>query len=295
MPTKSEKDAIAHAAETDQATTGHEWDGIREYDTPLPKWWLYTFYASIVVAVIMVILYPSIPGIGGYFHGVLDRQERRVLDDKLEVAAAAQAGMRARIAEATPAEIEANPEMLNFALVGGEASFADNCAPCHGLGGGGLPGGYPVLADDDWIWGGTLDDIHQTILVGIRGTDSATRTSQMPAFGQLGMLDRTQVNAVADYVLSLSGREHDEAALEAGAALYGDNCAACHGAAGLGDQALGAPSLADQIWLYGDTREEIVTQIWNPRQGVMPTWGGRLDPATINMLTVYVHNLGGGQ
>jgi cytochrome c oxidase cbb3-type subunit III len=295
MPTKVEKDAIAHATEAGQSTTGHEWDGIREYDTPLPKWWLYVFYASIALSVVMFVLYPSIPGLSGYFGGLLDRQERRVLDDSLARAAEGQAGMRAAIAAATPAAIEADPELLAFAVAGGRTAFADNCAPCHGPGGGGQRGGYPVLADDDWLWGGTLDAIQQTIRVGIRHEGVDTRFSEMPPFGAFGLLDRAQIGDVADYVLSLSGLDHDPVGAERGAQLYAENCVACHGEGGVGESALGAPRLSDQIWLYGSDREQLVAQIWDPRQGVMPAWSGRLDDATVNMLTVYVHSLGGGQ
>lgn len=295
MPTKVEKDAVAHMAEAGQATTGHEWDGIREYDTPLPKWWVYVFYSTIVVAVVMFVLYPSIPGLGGYFGGLLDRQERRVLDQSLARAAEGQAGMRAAIAEATPAEIEADPEMLAFAVAGGRTAFADNCAPCHGPGGGGQRGGYPVLADDDWLWGGTLDAIHETIRVGIRHDGDTTRVSAMPQFGAFGLLTRDQIGDVADHVLSLSDSTHDAEAAARGATIFADNCVACHGAGGVGDLAFGAPRLNDQIWLYGSDRAQIVAQIWDPRHGVMPAWADRLDEATVNMLTVYVHSLGGGQ
>ncbi|MGF1626360.1 MAG: cytochrome-c oxidase, cbb3-type subunit III [Alphaproteobacteria bacterium] len=295
MPTKAEKDAIARAVDTEQATTGHEWDGIREYDTPLPKWWLYLLYATILVAIAMFVLFPSIPGITGYFGGLLDRQERRVFAETMGRAAEGQAGMRSAISDATPAEVAADPEMLAFAIAGGRTAFADNCAPCHGPGGGGQQGGYPVLADDDWLWGGSLDEIAHSIRAGVRHEDLDTRVSEMPPFGTAGLLDRGQVTDVADYVLSLSGRDHDPVRAERGAPIYADNCLACHGERGSGDPVLGAPRLDDQIWLYGDSRDDIVSQIWSPRHGVMPAWGTRLDQATLNMLTVYVHSLGGGQ
>lgn len=295
MPTKAEKEAVAQLEQAGQSTTGHEWDGIREYDTPLPKWWLYVFYATIAIALVYFVLYPSIPGISGYFGGVLDRQERRVFEQSVARAAEGQAGMRADIAAATPAEIEADPEMLAFAIAGGRTAFADNCAPCHGPGGGGQQGGYPVLADDDWLWGGSLDAIHQTIAYGIRGEELETRYSEMPQFGEFGMIDRAQTSDLADFVLSLSGREHDAEAAERAAPLFAEQCAVCHGETGAGNVDLGAPNISDQVWLYGDTHEQIAAQIWAPRHGMMPAWAGRLDAATINMLTVYVHNLGGGQ
>lgn len=295
MPTKAEKDALQADVAGDRATTGHEWDGIREYDTPLPKWWLWTFYASILVALVYVVLYPSIPGFSGYFGGVLDRQERRVFDASMARAAEGQAGMRGKIADASLQEVAADPDMRQFAVAGGRTVFADNCATCHGPGGGGQQGGYPVLADDDWLWGGTLDDIAHSIRVGIRHEGLETRTSLMPEFGTMGLLSNSEIGDVADFVLGLSDQEHDLEAAERGATIYTDNCAACHGPEGMGEQALGAPRLSDAIWLYGSAHAQIVAQVRRPRQGVMPAWSGRFDDATIKMLAVYVHSLGGGQ
>jgi cytochrome c oxidase cbb3-type subunit 3 len=289
MPTKVEKDAV-----TGRETTGHEWDGIKELNTPLPKWWLYVMYATIVWSVIYWVLYPSWPGISGYFGGLLGENQRTQLDQRMAAAQAGQAQFFERIAAASPAEISQDPELLNFALVGGGAAFADNCAPCHGLGGAGQ-GYYPSLADDAWIWGGTLDDIHTTIQYGIRNGRDDARFNEMPRYGVDQMLDRQQINDVAEYVLSLSGGAEDEAAVERGATIFAEQCAACHGENGEGMAELGAPALNDQIWLYGGTKEAVVQQIHRPQHGVMPAWAGRLDPETIKALTVYVHSLGGGQ
>ena len=295
MPTKAEKDALSADVAEDRATTGHEWDGIREYDTPLPKWWLWIFYATIAFSLVYFVLFPSWPGITGYFGGVLDRQERRVFDARMVRAAEAQAGIRERIAAASLPEIEADQDMRGFAIAGGRTIFADNCATCHGQGGGGQRGGYPVLADDDWLWGGTLGDIEHTIRVGVRHEGLETRYSVMPNFGADGLLTPAQVSDVAHFVRSLSGGEHDAAAAERGVTIFSDNCAACHAEGGKGDALQGAPRLNDQVWLYGDTHTAIVAQVWQPQQGVMPAWDERFDEATIKMLTVYVHSLGGGQ
>ena len=289
MPTKAEKDTV-----TGTETTGHVWDGIKELNTPLPKWWVYVFYLTIAFSLIYWVLYPSIPGITGYFGGVLGTNNRVALEAKLEAAKARQATYLDRIAALDTAAIAHDPQLLSFALAGGRSAFADNCAPCHGLGGAGQRG-YPTLADDDWLWGGTLDDIETTILYGIRSGNDKARESEMPAFGADGILTDEQINAVADFVLSLSGRAAGATDVAAGAQIYADNCAACHGESGQGDPTLGAPRLNDQIWLYGGTKADIVAQVRKPRQGVMPSWSGRLDPATIKMLTVYVHALGGGQ
>ena len=288
MPTKIEKDAISG-----QETTGHEWDGIKELNTPLPKWWLYTFYATIAFSLVYVVLYPAIPSFSGHTPGVLGYNSRVAVEERLAEARARQAEFWDAIAAAELSEIAAEPARLNFALTGGAAAFADNCAPCHGQGGAGRPGGFPVLADDAWIWGGALDDIHTTLLHGIRNGGDEARDSEMPAYADI--LEPAQIEAVADYVLSLSGTEHDGAGATAGQEIYADNCAACHGEAGEGLRELGGPRLNDQIWLYGGSRDEVIRQIRQPRMGVMPGWQDRLDASTIKMLTVYVHSLGGGE
>ncbi len=285
MPTKVEKDSI-----TGTETTGHEWDGIKELNTPLPRWWLYILYATIAYSLVYYVLYPTIPG----FDGLLDTNNRVALDDKLAVAYERQAVYRDGVAAHTTDEIAGDPELLSFALAGGRSLFADNCAPCHGLGGAGQHG-YPALGDDVWLWGGTFDDIETSILYGIRSEHDETRFSEMPAFGADEILPAEEIAAAADFVLSLSGRAEDEAAAAAGAEIYADNCAACHGEAGEGDPSQGAPRINDQIWLYGGERDEIIAQIRKPQHGEMSPWVGRLDPDSIKMLTVYVHSLGGGQ
>lgn len=286
MPTKVEKDEI-----TGRETTGHEWDGIKELNTPLPKWWLYTFYASIIYAVIYWVLYPSWPYVTGYFGGIIGGNQRIALDERMASARAEKAEVLDRIAAASTEEILADPELVSFAIAGGQAAFADNCAPCHGLGGAGQ-GPYPALGDDAWIWGGSLEEIQYTINYGIRNDHEDARFNDMPAYGQI--FEREQIGVVADYVLSLSGAGTDADNAE-GRALFEENCAACHGEQGEGIPELGAPNLSDQIWLYGETREEIIAQISNPQMGVMPPWIDRLDEETIKSLTVYVHTLGGAQ
>jgi cytochrome c oxidase cbb3-type subunit 3 len=289
MPTKVEKDAI-----TGQDTTGHEWDGIKELNTPLPKWWVYTFYACILFSIVWWVLYPSWPLVNGYLGGTLGSNQRLELDQRLAEARAGQAQYLDRIEKASVDEIIADPELLSFAVAGGQAAFADNCAPCHALGGAGQ-GPYPTLADDDWIWGGTLDDIQYTINYGIRSEHEDSRINEMPAYGRDEILARDEIDAVSNYVLSLSGSDHDAAMAGNGAVIFEEQCAACHGEQGEGIQELGAPNLSDQIWLYGDGLEAVTQQIHTPKQGVMPPWIGRLDDETIKLLTIYVHTLGGGQ
>jgi cytochrome c oxidase cbb3-type subunit 3 len=278
----------------DAETTGHEWDGIRELNKPLPKWWLYTFYACVVWAFGYWLLMPAWPLVSSYTKGWLGYSQRERVAEQLGQAKAAQAAYRQEIAASDLAGIGANSELLSFALAGGEAAFGDNCAPCHGRGAQGAFG-YPNLRDDSWLWGGTLDAIHQTITHGIRANDPETRTNQMPAFGRMGLLNATQVNDATEYVLSLSGRADDNVAAERGTKIFADNCSPCHGKDGKGNQALGAPDLTDELWLYGGDKATIAETIINARNGVMPAWGGRLDPETIKELAVYVHSLGGGQ
>jgi cytochrome c oxidase cbb3-type subunit 3 len=283
MPTKIEKDTL-----TGTETTGHEWDGIKELNTPLPKWWLYVFYATVIWSAIYYVLYPTIPGI----KGLLGYSQREEVAERIAQAQTRQGGNLERIAATPLEEIKANADLLNFAMTGGRAAFADNCAPCHASGGAGRPG-YPILADDDWLWGGSPEAIHQTILQGVRAGSDETRQSDMPAFGADELLERDQIDAVADYVLSLS--QQAVAADTPGAEIYAEQCASCHGEAGEGGRDYGAPKLADQIWLYGGEKQDVVKQITRPRQGVMPAWAERLDDTTLKMLTVYVHALGGGE
>lgn len=289
MASSVEKDEV-----TGVDTTGHEWDGIKELDNPLPRWWLLVFYTCVAWAVVWWILYPSWPGISGYTKGLLGSNQRAEVEQRIARAREAQAAWREKIAAADATAIARDPNLLRFAVAGGGMAFKENCAPCHALGGAGQLQ-YPTLADDDWLWGGSLEAIEATVRHGVRTGGAQARDSQMPAFGQDGMLTRAQVRDVAQHVLSLSGKATDPAAAERGKALYAESCASCHGDDGAGCQGLGAPNLADAIWLYGSRPEQVEAQIWRPRQGVMPAWEGRLDDTTIKMLTVYVHSLGGGQ
>jgi cytochrome c oxidase cbb3-type subunit 3 len=289
MPTKIEKDAL-----TGTDTTGHEWDGLKELNTPLPKWWLYVMYATIAFSAVWVVLYPAFPFQGAT--GVTGWIAREAVVQDVAAANQRMAPMLNRIREATPQQIAADPDLRAFAMAGGRIAFANNCAACHGAGGQGAVGGFPSLADDDWIWGGSYDAILHTIRHGIRaGESDEERTGIMPRFVADGVLTQAQVNDVAAHVLTLSGGGEDASAAERGKPLYAENCASCHGDTGEGNRDVGAPRLSDRIWLHGGDRHAIARFIANPRLGVMPSWGGRLDPATMNMLAVYVHALGGGE
>ncbi len=275
-------------------TTGHEWDGIKELNKPLPRWWLWTFYVTIIWSIVYFVLYPSWPTLNGYTKGIMGYSQRATVAAEVKAGKDAQAAKRKEIADTPLAEIANKPELLRFALGAAKTPFAENCAPCHGRGAQGSVG-YPNLADDEWIWGGKITDIHDTIRYGIRWTHDETRASDMPRFGRDELLEPAQINDVAEYVLALTNRATDEAAAERGKVVFAEQCAACHGEDGRGNLELGSPNLTDQVWLYGSDKAQIVTSIQTGRGGKMPNWDGRLDPVTIKALSVYVHSLGGGK
>jgi cytochrome c oxidase cbb3-type subunit 3 len=277
-------------------TTGHVWDGdLKELNKPLPRWWLYVLYATIVWSIGYWIVYPAWPTLNDtYTKGVFDYSQRAELGKEIAAAKEAQAKYFAEIAATPIGDIEKNQELLPFVMAGGAAVFGDKCGPCHGKGGGGAAG-YPNLNDDDWLWGGTPEAIERTIQVGIRSGHGEARDMAMPRFGLDGILKRDEITDAAQYVLSLSGHATDTVAAGRGAKIFADNCAACHGDAGKGNPDVGAPNLTDGIWLYGGKLVDIEKTIETGRGGVMPYWNGRLDPVTIKMLAAYVHSLGGGK
>jgi len=274
-------------------TTGHEWDGIRELNNPMPRWWVWTFCVTIAWAVGYAFLYPSIPMVTSATRGYLNFSSRAALQQDLEQSKTAQMKFRDLIAAKTVQEIDADPALREFAIAGGASAFKVNCAPCHGSGASGGPG-FPNLNDDDWLWGGDLDSIQKTISHGIRfDADPDTHVSEMPAFGDV--LDRNQIRDVAVYVWSLTNAPSDPALVPAGKRIFMDNCAACHGEDAKGKLEVGAPNLADAIWLKGAGEDAIIRQVTAPKHGVMPAWSGRLGDTTVKELTVFVHSLGGGK
>ncbi len=289
MAGEKETDAL-----TGTETTGHEWDGIKELNTPLPRWWVWVFLATIVWAIGYWVAMPAWPLIGDYTHGILGHSNRAKVAERIEAAKAAQSRYLERIEARSLQDIRDDPELLEFALAGGRSAFAVNCSPCHGLGAAGSPG-YPNLNDDAWLWGGKPEDIARTIRFGIRAAHDETRVSEMPAFVRDEVLSREQAADVTQYVLSLSGRSEDAAAAARGAEIFAEQCLACHQEGGTGSSMFGAPNLSDGIWLYGGESETIARSIGGGRAGVMPAWVGRLDEAAVKLLAVYVHSLGGGQ
>lgn len=283
-----EKDPV-----TGRNTTGHEWDGIKELNTPLPKWWVYVFYACIVWSVGYWVVYPAWPSLTTYTKGMFGYSSRAELATDMTAAKAAKGVWLAQFETASVEDIKKDQTLLNYALAGGKSIFAENCAPCHGSGGAGAYG-YPTLADDEWIWGGSLDEIKQTISFGVRNANAESRAGEMPKFGADGILQPEQIATVANYVVTIS-KGAGAAAEGDGAALFVENCAACHAEDGSGQAALGAPALNNGLWLYKGGAEGVAAQIATPKHGSMPAWAERLDETAIKQLTVYVHSLGGGK
>ena len=288
---KHDVDAI-----TGTATTGHVWDGIRELNTPLPRWWVWLFYATIIWSVGYWLVYPAWPLVSSYTKGLFDWHSREAVVGDLDALKKQRGPMVDKLAAASLQEIASDPQLLDFARAQGRPAFAENCAPCHGSGGGGAKG-YPNLNDDEWIWGGKFTDIVQTIRYGVRSGDPKSRQGPvMPAFGRDGILKRADIEIVADYARSLAGLPVDSKAdLAAGKKIFAGSCAVCHGDDGKGKRDVGAPNLTDAVWLYGSDKAAIVEGLWNGRGGVMPAWVGRLDDTTIKALAVYVHTFGGGE
>ncbi len=290
---------MADQKEIDQITgietTGHEWDGVKELNNPLPNWWRWILYATIVWSFGYWIFYPAIPLVNDYTRGVFGYSSRANVATELSAAKVAQAANIAKLSDASLEEIRTDSDLLEFALAGGRSAFNVNCSQCHGSGAQGFAG-YPNLNDDEWIWGGSMEEIQYTITHGVRNeTDDDAHVSDMPAFLRDEILSKDDISDVAAYVLKLSGQEHDQAMSFRGNIIYAENCVACHGEDGSGDSAVGAPALNNGIWLYGGDHDTVVETISNSRGGVMPAWGQILDATTVKQLSVYVHSLGGGQ
>ncbi|HPD92391.1 MAG: cytochrome-c oxidase, cbb3-type subunit III [Rhodobacter sp.] len=282
----------------DQQTTGHSWDGIEEFDNPLPRWWLWIFYATILWSIVYWVLYPAWPMVSRATAGVLGYSSRADVDAEMATWDAENQVWYDRLVSTAPDQIAADPELQRFAVNAGAAVFRAQCSQCHGAGADGvrMGSGFPNLLDDEWMWGGTMDDIVQTVTYGIRNEDFPdTRYSEMPSFGRDQLLTEDQINEVVQHVLALSGQPHDNALATAGEQVFLDNCASCHGDNGAGDTFVGAPALNNAIWLYGGTEADIRATVTNAHFGIMPGFANRLPEAQIRAVAAYVHQLGGGQ
>ena len=282
----------------DPDTTGHSWDGIEEFNNPLPRWWLWIFYACIVWGIWYSVAYPAWPGVKSATAGYLGFSTRAQVAEEIATAEAKNAAINEKLASVELASIATDPELEGYAKSAGAAVFKTWCAQCHQTNGAGAVG-YPNLQDDDWLWGGTMEDIHLTLLHGIRSeTDDDSRYSEMPAYGRDELLEEEEIEQVVNYVMSLTPNVNppkDPSLVEAGAVIFEDNCAACHMEDGSGDRSQGAPNLADAIWLYGGDYAAISETVHNSRFGVMPDWNERLSEAQIRAVATYVHQLGGGE
>ncbi|WP_272008008.1 cytochrome-c oxidase, cbb3-type subunit III [Roseovarius sp. ZX-A-9] len=277
----------------DPSTTGHSWDGIEEFNNPLPRWWLWTFYACIVWAIGYSIAYPAWPMINSATAGVLGWSTRANVITEIAAVEEANAENWEQLAAVDLTRLAENPELNDYATKAGASVFKTWCAQCHGSGAAGAKG-YPNLLDNDWLWGGDIESIYTTIAHGVRNEEDAdAHYSEMPAFGEI--LSRDEIEQVVNYVMSLSGTPRDESLVSAGETVFADNCAACHGEDASGDQMQGAPNLKDAIWLYGGDYDTVKTTVTYSRFGVMPAWSGRLTDAEVRAVAAYVHQLGGGE
>ena len=275
--------------QTGQTTTGHSYDGIEELNTPLPRWWLWTFYVTIIWGLGYTIAYPAWPLLNKATGGLLGYSTRAEVAADINAHEAANSELVAALLDVELSDLSENDTLHRYAIARGGSVFRAQCSQCHGSGAAGAVG-YPNLLDNDWLWGGALDQIAYSIRHGIRNdTDWDAHYSEMPKFGDILSID--EIDAVADYVLSLP----DGGVAGSGATLFADNCAACHGNAGQGDREQGAPNLADAIWLYGGDKDAVVESITNARFGVMPAWGQRLSEEDVRAVSAYVHSLGGGE
>ncbi|KIC50985.1 cytochrome-c oxidase, cbb3-type subunit III [Tateyamaria sp. ANG-S1] len=276
-------------------TTGHEWDGIKELNNPLPRWWLWTFYGTVAWGLAYTIAYPAWPLINSATQGVLGHSTRAEVAQEIAEVNARNAEVSERLAAADLSTLSPDDPAHRFGVAGGASVFLANCSQCHGQGAAGVQAaGYPNLLDDAWLWGGTLEDIEFTVRHGIRNdTDPDARWSEMPAFGDI--LSDEEIAQTVEHVLAISGQEHDAAMAQQGMVWFEEQCSACHGLNGEGDRSLGAPTLNDAIWLYGGDRETLIETVTYSRFGVMPAWGERLEEFEIKAVTLYLHQLGGGE
>ncbi|WP_144393652.1 cytochrome-c oxidase, cbb3-type subunit III [Pleionea sediminis] len=252
-------------------TTGHVYDGIEEYNNPLPKWWLNMFYITLVFSIGYLVLYPGLGNYEGYFNWTQENAWEK------EVAAAEEqyGPIFAQYLNTPIPSLGSNQEAMDM----GKRIFLNYCAACHGSFATGTPG-YPNLMDDDWLYGGSPETIKTTLINGRQG--------MMPGFGE--QLNEEQITFVTSYVTSLSGRDAPEKEVAEGKELYQMNCVACHGADGKGNQQLGAPNLTDSTWLYGGSRKVIARTIRNGRQGNMPAHQEILGDAKLHLVAAWVYN-----
>jgi cytochrome c oxidase cbb3-type subunit 3 len=277
-----------------QMTTGHEWNGIKELNTPVPRT-LWVFLITLTAfAVLWTVLMPSWPGINGYFRGLLGADQHVAVNQSVAQATAERSSWTSRIDNEDFAAIQADEDLMTIVRQTGAALFGDNCAACHGTDAQGRPG-FPNLIAAPIMWGDDPEAVAETIRVGINGTHPETRYAQMLAFGRDQMLSRAEIDAVVTYVETLWQPDLvasvDQDQLAVGAEAFANNCAGCHGEDATGMIETGAPDLTDSFWTYGSDRASIRHSVYHGRNGTMPSWEGRLSPTDIKLLTLYVLDL----
>jgi cytochrome c oxidase cbb3-type subunit 3 len=289
---KQERDSY-----TGYLTTGHEWNGITELNTPVPRAVYFFLTIAFLFSVGYWILMPAWPLGATYTKGLLGINQRRTVAASLQAAATDRSVWTKRIETEGFAAIQSDPKLMNIVRETGHTLFGNNCAACHGRDAKGGPG-FPDLTTSSWLWGGDPEKILNTIRVGINSAHPDSHVSQMPAFGRDQMLPSADVIKVATFVFSLThpdARGIDPKTVEAGKKIFAANCVACHGDDAKGNPELGAPNLTDKFWIYGGDLSTIDTTIWGGRQGHMPTWEGRLSELDRKILTLYLLDKGTAQ
>lgn len=282
---------------TGKHTTGHEWNGIKELDNRVPRAVIFFLLATMLFSIIYWVLMPAWPLGATYTKGLLGIDQRQTVEKAVEEAAAQRAAWTDEIARLDFAEITKRPELMRIVRESGSTLFGDNCAVCHGTDAKGSPG-FPSLADDSWLWGGNPEIVAETLRIGINSTHPETRFAQMPAFGRDGILDRPAISSIVSFIRNNAEGIDDLGPLdmkgvEEGAQLFAENCAACHGAKGRGDPAMGAPDLMDDSWVISSDRASLSRTIWQGRQGQMPHWEERLAEIDRKILAIYVTEIAG--
>ncbi|WEX10818.1 cytochrome-c oxidase, cbb3-type subunit III [Chelativorans sp. AA-79] len=277
---------------TGKPTTGHEWNGIKELDNRVPRAVIFFLVATTLFSTVYWVLMPSWPLGVTYTKGLLGIDQRQTVEKVVQEAAAQRAAWTDEIARLGFAEITERPELMRIVRESGRTLFGDNCAACHGTDAKGNPG-FPSLADDAWLWGGDPEIVAETLRIGINSTHPETRFAQMPAFGRDGILDRAAISSIVSFIRNNAEGIDDLGPLDAkgieeGTQLFADNCAACHGAEGRGDPAMGVPDLMDDSWVTGSDRTTLIRIISQGRQGHMPHWENRLTETDRKILALYV-------
>jgi cytochrome c oxidase cbb3-type subunit 3 len=276
---------------TGHLTTGHEWNGIIELNTPVPRIVYFFLIATALFSVVYWVLMPTWPLGTTYTKGLLGIDQRNTVNEALKQAVADRATWSARIENESFEQISKDPALMQVVRDTGRALFGDNCAACHGRNATGSKG-YPNLTTHSWLWGGSPETIAETIRVGINSAHPETRTSQMMAFGRDGVLKRDEIENVVAFVRSLSNPAAAPAdKVAAGKEVFAANCASCHGESGKGNADLGAPDLTDALWIYGSDPETLYATVWGGRQGHMPTWEARLSALDRKILALYLVDL----